>query len=89
MGDAVRSHLQQKDTENGTITKIEMLKALSYEKIPDDKRKQPDEAYLCKVYIRGTWSYGDSYRIYNMDDTLKCYFNSNKVFLRIDDGQGD
>ncbi|MDR1882952.1 MAG: hypothetical protein LBR26_09275 [Prevotella sp.] len=85
MGGAVKSHLKYRDADNGTVTKIEEIKALSYGKIPGDKRKDPDEAYLCKVYVRGTWSYRDSFRIYNIDDTLDCVFNKSKTLLRIKD----
>lgn len=83
MGDAVRSHIRYRDADNGTITKIEVLDPVSYDKIPEDKRESPDEVYLCKVYIKGTWTYAGSYRVYNMDDTLRCYFSKSKTFLRM------
>jgi len=83
MGQAVKSHFKYRDTDNETITKIEEVKALSYDKIPEDKRENPDEIYLCKVYVRGTWSYANSFRIYNIDDTLDCFFSKNKTFLRM------
>jgi hypothetical protein len=35
--------------------------------------------------VRGTWSYRDSFRIYNIDDTLDCVFNKSKTLLRIKD----
>ncbi len=84
MGEAVRSHIKYRDIDNGTITKIEVLESLSYKEIPEQQRIKPDEVYLCKVYVRGTWTYQDSYRVYNLDDTLKCYFAKNKTFLRIE-----
>lgn len=85
MGDAVRQHIKYRDIDNNTITRIEILKPVSCEKIPEEKRVKPDEAYLFKVYVQGTWSYMDSYRVYNIDDTLKCYFSNQKVFLRMDE----
>lgn len=84
MGGAVKQHFKYKDVEDGTITKISYLKALSYDKIPEDQRESPEEVYLCKVYVRGTWSYYNSHRIFNIDDTLDCYFNKSKTFIRID-----
>jgi len=84
MGTAVRQHIRASDPDNGTITKIERLEAVSYEKIPEDKRGNPDETYLCKVLIQGTWSYYNSNRIFNVNDTVNTYFNSKKVFLRMD-----
>lgn len=83
MGDAVKSHMRYSDAEKGTITKIKNLKALSYEKIPEDKREKPEEVYLCKVYIQGTWSYEDSYRVFNINDTIDCFFSKDKTFLRL------
>lgn len=85
MGAAVKQHMKYRDTENGTTTKIEYLKAVSYEKIPEDKREQPEDVYLCKVYIKGTWSYYDSYRVFNINDTIDCYFSGKKTLLRMGD----
>jgi len=85
MGDSVRSHIKYRDQEKGTITKIEYLKALSYDEIPEDKRETPEDAYLCKVYVRGTSSYSGSYRVFNIDDTLNYIFNKKKAVLRIDE----
>lgn len=85
MGNAVKSHLKYRDVDNGTITKIEYIEPISYEEIPENKREIPDEAYLFKVYIKGTWAYQDSYRVFNISDTLTCYFSKNKTFLRMDD----
>ncbi|MDR2955712.1 MAG: hypothetical protein LBV43_11585 [Prevotella sp.] len=83
MGEQVKQHLRYRDTENETITKITYIKALSYEKIPESERANSEEEYLCKVYMRGTWSYYNSYRIFNIDDTIDCYFNKNKAFIRM------
>ncbi len=85
MGDALKSHLRYRDADKGTITKVDYLEPISYEKIAEDQRREPDEVYLFKAYIRGTWSYADSYRIFNLDDTIKCYFSKDKTFLRMDD----
>lgn len=87
MGEAVQSHMRYRDADNGTKTTINYLKALSYEKIPEEKREKPDEYYLCKVHIQGTWVYDNSYRIFNMDDTLNCYFSKRKAFLRIQESK--
>lgn len=85
MGKAVESHIKYRDIDNMTITKVKYLKALSYEKIPEDKRENPEEVYLCKVHIQGTWSYDNSYRIFNINDTIDCYFSGKKVLLRMQD----
>lgn len=84
MGESVRQSFRYSDADNGTVTKIEYLKAISYEKIPEEQRPEPDDVYLCRVYVKGTWSYYNSHRIFNIDDTLDCYFNKSKTFIRID-----
>lgn len=84
MADGVRSHLRYKDVENNTVTRINEIKGISCEKIPEDERQNPDEVYLLRVYIRGTWNESRSYRIYNIDDTVQAIFNKNKTFLRMD-----
>ncbi|MDR1090413.1 MAG: hypothetical protein LBL79_04990 [Prevotella sp.] len=84
MGAAVKQHIRNSDIDNGTITKINNIKAISYEKIPESSRKNPDEVYLCRVFIQGKWSYQNSNRIFNMNDTINCYFNSKKVFFKMD-----
>lgn len=84
MGEAVKSHFKYRDADNGTITKLQVVEPISYEEIPADKRENGDEAYLFKVYVRGTSRYAESSLIYNIDDTLKCYFNNKKVFLRME-----
>lgn len=83
MGKAVQDHLRYRDADKGTITKITYLKALSYDEIPEDKREKEDEVYLCKVYMQGTWSYYNSYRIFNINDTIDCFFSKNMTFLRL------
>lgn len=85
MGDAVKQHIRYRDTENGTTTKIEHIKALSYEKTPEDRRENPDEVYTCRVFIQGTWAYANSNRVFNINDTIDCYFSSGKQFIRMQD----
>lgn len=81
---AVKQHIRNYDVDNGTITKIDYLKAISYEKTSEESREHPDDVYRCRVFIQGHWSYQNSYRIFNMNDTINCYFNSKKVFSRMD-----
>ncbi len=84
MGAAVKQHIRYNDADNGTITKIDNIKAISYEKIPEADREHPDDVYRCKIFIQGRWSYLNSNRIFNLNDTINSYFNSKKVFYRMD-----
>lgn len=85
MEKAARQHIRYRDADNGTQTNVTYFKALSYEEIPEGERKTPEDFYLCKIYMQGTSSYYNSSRIYNINDTLNCIFNKNKVFMRIDE----
>lgn len=87
MGESAKQHIKYRDIDNNTVTKIEYLEPVSYEKIPKDKRESPDEAYLCKIYIQGTWAYANSYRIFNINDTINCYFDSNFKVLKMDENK--
>lgn len=83
MGKAVRKHFQYNDEKNGTRTVIEHLNAVSYDEIAADKKEQNEDTYLCKVYVRGKWSFLEGNRVVNMDDTLDCYFDKDMRFLRV------
>jgi predicted RNA-binding protein len=69
---------------NGTLTKISHIEVVAYNKIPEGKRENQDKAYLCRVFIRSTWSYADSNRIFKLNDIINCYISNQKVFVRID-----
>lgn len=83
---SVKQHIKNNDQQENTITQIEYIKPIEYIEIPKDQRKNPDEVYLFKIYIKAKWSYADSYRIYNIDDTLKYYFDKDKKFVHPDNG---
>lgn len=84
MREAVKEHVKKKDLDNNTSTDIEYLKAISYKEIPQDKRIQANDAYLCKMYLKGKWSYLEGSRVYNIDDTLSCYFDKDLLLLRVE-----
>lgn len=82
MGEAVERQFMYKDQENKTKTVIERCVAISYDEIDENKREQTEDYYLTKVYVRGRWSYLEGSRVYNIDDTLNCYFDKDTKFLR-------
>lgn len=83
MGKAVERHFKYNDQENETYTVLEVLKPISYSAINDEDKEQPNDAYLCKVYAKGKWSYLEGSRIFNFKDTLDCYFDKKFQFIRI------
>lgn len=89
MKKAFERRVFNKDIENNTQTTIQYLKALSYEEIPLAQRKDSSEMYLAKIYLKSRWVYLNSSRIYNVDDTLDCYFDKDLNLLRAVDPYKD
>lgn len=83
MGKAVERHFKYNDEENEIHTVIETLKPISYSAIDKTMREQPNDAYLCKVYVKARWSYLEGSRVFNINDTLDCYFDQDLKFNRI------
>lgn len=83
MGKAVERHFKYSDQENETHTVIENINPISYSAIDKEVREQPEDAYLCKVYVKARWSYLEGSRVYNISDTLDCYFDKDMKFVRI------
>lgn len=83
MKKAFAEHVVKKDIENKTQTTVKYLKAVSYEETPEDKRENPDEFYAAKIYLESRWVYLNSSRIYNVADTLDCYFDKDINLLRV------
>ncbi len=82
MGKAVERHFMYSDIENNISTKLESVRPIAYEELTDDRKETPDDAYLGQFHIKGSWFYIGSSLIYNMDDTISCYFNKDLKYLR-------
>ena len=80
----VRLHIINNDIEKNLKTDIEYLRPISLDSIPTDKRIDENDVYVGRVYLVGKSSYLGSSRIYNMKDTMICYFNKDMKFLRWD-----
>ena len=84
MGKAIRHHIMINDVDNNLVTKIKYVTPISYQELTDRDKPEAKDAYSCKVYLVATSSYMNSSRIYNIDDTLTCYFDKDIKFLRWD-----
>lgn len=82
MGKAVEGHFMYNDLNNNITTTLEWVRPLSYIELTDAEKKQPEDAYLGQFYIKGKWSYMGSSLVYNMDDTIFCYFTKDLKYLR-------
>lgn len=83
MKKAFAEHVVKKDIENQTQTTVKFLRAVSYEEIPENKRDNPDELYEAKIYLESRWVYLNGSRIYNVADTLDCYFDKDINLIRV------
>lgn len=84
MAKEIRHHITINDADKNLRTKIKYLTPLSYEELAEEDRQEANDAYRCKVHLVGTSSYQNSSRIYNMNDTLTCFFDKDIKFLRWD-----
>lgn len=84
MGKAIRHHIMINDVDNNLVTKIKYVTPISYQELTDGSKPDTKDAYSCRVYLVATSSYMNSSRIYNIDDTLTCYFDKDLKFLRWD-----
>lgn len=84
MEKSVKHHIMLNDAEKSMITDLKYVVPISYAPIPENEKLQPRDAYLGRVYLLGKSSYVNSSRIYNIDDTLSCYFDKDLKFLRWD-----
>lgn len=86
MRNAFSRYITTKDIDNKTQTKVDYVEAISYTEIPPQERLDSADYYLCKIHLKSTWSYIDgSTRIFNVDDTLDCYFDKNINVIRVKD----
>lgn len=84
MGKAIRHHIMINDVDNNLVTNIKYVTPISYEELSEGNKQDAKDAYSCRVYLVATSSYMNSSRIYNIDDTLTCYFDKDIKFLRWD-----
>lgn len=87
MGESAKQHIKYRDIDNNTITKIEHFQPISYTKLSKEERKSENEVYLCKIYMQGTWAYANSFRIFNINDTINCYFDKDYKVVRMDENK--
>lgn len=84
MTKAIKHHIMINDVDKNLETKIKYITPLSYEVLSEDNKIEADDAFRCKVHLVATSSYMNSSRIYNIDDTLTCFFDKDIKFLRWD-----
>lgn len=82
MGKAVERHFMYNDLNNNISTAIDFVHPISYIELDSNQKETPEDFYLGEFYVKGKWSYLGSSLVYNMDDTISCYFDKNMKYLR-------
>lgn len=83
MNESFKVYIRDNDLRKDLITKLTNVKALSYKELGEEDRENKDEVYEAKIYMQGTTSYMLSAKIYNLNDTVICYFNKDLKMLRL------
>lgn len=83
MNKSFKTYIRDNDIRKDLVTDLKRVEVLSYVENPEEKREHPDEKYEAQVYMYGTTSFMNSSRIYNMKDTVTCYFDENFRMLRL------
>lgn len=79
---AVKRYIKNNDAEKGLRTYIERIETISYEQIPEDKKMESEDVYICQMLLVAKSAYEGSGRVYNINDTMTCYFDKEIRFLR-------
>ena len=83
MEKSFKLYIRDNDLKKDLVTNLKRVEVLSYVENPVEVREAPEEKYEAKVYMYGTTSYMNSARIYNIKDTLTCYFDEKLIMLRL------
>jgi len=82
MGKAVERHFMYNDLNNNISTTLDWVHPISYIELQDNKKDKPEDFYLGEFHVKGKWSYIGSSLVYNMNDTISCYFDKDMKYLR-------
>lgn len=84
MDASFKIYIRDNDLRKNFITKLKKVKTISYKELTDEDAKQsPEELYEAKVLMVGTTALMNSARVYNLNDTVTCYFNEDLKMLRL------
>lgn len=83
MEQSFKIYIRDNDLRKDLVTKLEKVEALSFVELADSLRDNPEEIYEAKIHMMGTTSFMYSAKIYNMNDTVTCYFDNDMKMLRL------
>lgn len=76
-------YIKDNDIRKDLVTKLKLVKVISYKELPLENSEAENEKYEAMIYMRGTSGYSYSAKIYNIDDTVACYFDKDLNMLRL------
>lgn len=83
MDKSFKIYIRDNDVRKDLVTNLKRVEVLSYVETTDETRENPDEKYEAQVFMYGTTALMGSSRIYNMKDTVTCYFDKDFRMLRL------
>lgn len=78
-----RTYIQNNDVEKGLKTSLRDVEIISYTEVDEANRKSAEEKYEVQIYMSGKTAYSQGARVYNLDDTVACYFDESFKMLRL------
>ena len=83
MNKAFKVYIQNNDLRKDLVTKLTLVETISYKELGEERQENSEEVYEAKILMRGTTSQMYSAKIYNLNDTVTCYFDENLKMLRL------
>lgn len=83
MDASFHKYIKDNDIRKDLVTKLRFVSVLSYKELSGDPENPEGEKYEATVYMQGTSGYSYSAKIYNIDDTVTCYFDKDLNMLRL------
>lgn len=77
-----KTYIKNNDEKKELITDLKEVEVISYSEISNQENDK--EKYEARIFMRGTTSYSKGSRIYNLNDTVSCYFDESLTMLRLE-----
>lgn len=76
-----KTYIKSNDEKKELITDLKEVEVISYSEISN--QENAEEKYEAQIFMRGTTSYSKGSRIYNLNDTVSCFFDESLTMLRL------
>lgn len=76
-----KTYIKNNDEKKELITDLKEVEVISYSEIAS--KENAEEKYEARIFMRGTTSYSKGSRVYNLNDTVSCFFDESLTMLRL------